>query len=104
MLAEDRWRWQMDQAARMRDSYEDGLEAGEKKAEARYQPVIGALKQKLRELGIDPWELAMAAKADPAIAEAAALFNPVTLKRDMDGARKRLLRHRRYRGIILAGK
>jgi predicted transposase/invertase (TIGR01784 family) len=81
MLAERRWRWQMDQANLRRDSYEDGLADGEKRTEAKYQPALEAkdraikreieaknraieekdranraieeLKRKLREAGID---------------------------------------------------
>jgi predicted transposase/invertase (TIGR01784 family) len=71
MLAEKRRRWQMDQAAREQDSYENGLAEGEQKAAAAIQAKdreIGAirreigekgreieeLKRKLREAGIDP--------------------------------------------------
>jgi predicted transposase/invertase (TIGR01784 family) len=70
MLADARWRWQMDQAALRQDSYDNGLAEGEKKAEAKYQAVlvenqaikqaigekdrtIGDLRRKLREAGID---------------------------------------------------
>ena len=42
MLAERRWRWQMDQAALRQDGYDDGLAAGEKKAKAKYLPVLAA--------------------------------------------------------------
>jgi predicted transposase/invertase (TIGR01784 family) len=56
MLADARWRWQMDQAALRRDSYDDG----KREAEAKYQPIIGEkdraiedLRRKLREAGID---------------------------------------------------
>jgi hypothetical protein len=52
MLADARWRWQMDQAALRRQSYREGQEA----AEAKYKPVIEtisreneALRRKLRE-------------------------------------------------------
>jgi predicted transposase/invertase (TIGR01784 family) len=72
--AESRWRWQMAQAALRRDSYEDGLAEGEKKAGEKYLPMleekdraieardqenraikheIEELRQKLRESGID---------------------------------------------------
>jgi predicted transposase/invertase (TIGR01784 family) len=55
LLAFDRWKWQMDHAARERQHYREGEEA----AEARYKPAldakdreIEALRQKLRETGI----------------------------------------------------
>jgi predicted transposase/invertase (TIGR01784 family) len=57
LLAEKRWRWQMEQAAREQDSYENGLAEGEKKSQAIYQPVIEekdreirAIKQEIEEL------------------------------------------------------
>jgi hypothetical protein len=55
MLADARWKWEMDQAALRRQSYREGEEA----AEARYKPIIEAkdqeneaLRRKLREAGI----------------------------------------------------
>ena len=36
MLAERRWRWQMDQAALRQDSYDDG----KRETEAKYQPLL----------------------------------------------------------------
>jgi hypothetical protein len=74
LRAFDRWKWQMDQAALRRDSYNNGLAEGEKRTEAKYQPVIEAkdweigamdrenqaikreieeLRRKLREAGLD---------------------------------------------------
>jgi hypothetical protein len=56
MLADARWKWQMDHAARERQHYREGEEA----AEARLKPVIEAnkreietLRRKLREAGIN---------------------------------------------------
>jgi predicted transposase/invertase (TIGR01784 family) len=58
LLAHDRWKWEMDQAALRRQSYREGQE----EAEVRYKPVIEenqaikreieALRRKLREAGI----------------------------------------------------
>jgi hypothetical protein len=63
LLADARWKWEMDQAARERQSYREGREA----AEAKYKPVLEEnqralaekereneeLRRKLREAGID---------------------------------------------------
>jgi hypothetical protein len=65
--ADSRWKWQVDQAARERTSYNKGLEKGKEKAEAAYRPIIeemrrevakqarevAELRRKLREAGID---------------------------------------------------
>jgi predicted transposase/invertase (TIGR01784 family) len=74
MLADARWKWQMDQAARERYRYRKGLAKGRKETEATYRPAleakdreigvkdrtigekdreIGELRRKLREAGID---------------------------------------------------
>jgi predicted transposase/invertase (TIGR01784 family) len=66
LLADARWRWQMDQAALQRERYREGLEEGEKKAaaiiEAKDQEIeakdqeIEELRRKLRETGHPPMD------------------------------------------------
>jgi hypothetical protein len=64
MLADSRWKWEMDQAAREKyskiEGRAEGLEEGRKEAEAKYRPLLEAkdreleeLRRKLREAGID---------------------------------------------------
>jgi predicted transposase/invertase (TIGR01784 family) len=60
LRAFDRWKWQVDQAALRRDSYNNGLAEGEKRTEAKYQPELEAkdreieeLRRRLREAGLD---------------------------------------------------
>jgi hypothetical protein len=67
LLAHDRWKWEMDQAALRRQSYREGVEEGTRAAEAAYQPVLEEkdrenqaikreneeLRRKLREAGRD---------------------------------------------------
>jgi predicted transposase/invertase (TIGR01784 family) len=45
MLAEKRWLWEMDQAAREQDSHDDGVIEGREMTRAEFQPVIEAVQQ-----------------------------------------------------------
>jgi hypothetical protein len=49
LLAHDRWKWEMDQAALRRQSYREGVAECTRAAEAIYQPVIEEKNQRIKE-------------------------------------------------------
>jgi hypothetical protein len=73
------------------------LAAKEKQASGRYKKICGKVPQTPCRRPLESPDLAEEYKAE--LRRRAALFNPVTLKREMDGARARLLKLSAKRGV-----